>query len=173
MTADLSWVGSLNSASAYLQITRSQSLNQHWLQQYVDESLKTGDDRVIFINAVGQNLDLFQMAVTMLQTWGTSWSIAYPQSLLRSAECSGPHLLDHGKLYKVYRLYDDVNGAFMMATKPNLNSEYGLTSEAMRKENWRKITDKIQVRFRIYRSVVITVHRYVLLSLPGDPQAAH
>lgn len=106
----------------------------------MDESLKTDDvfrlqflDGVIFITAEGQNVDLSQMVVAMLQTWGTSWSLAYPQSSLRSEECSGPHLLDHGKLYKAYRLYDDVNGAFMMATKPKLHSGYVLTSRAMRK----------------------------------------
>ena len=33
---------------------------------------------------------------------------------------SGPHLLKDGKLYRAYRLFDDVNGAFMMAIKPGL-----------------------------------------------------
>lgn len=123
----------------------SQSLNQHWLQDYVDESLKTDDvfrleflAGVIFITEEAQNTDLSQMAVTMLQTWGTSWSIAYAQSSLGSEECSGPHLLDQGKLYKAYRLYDDVNGAFMMATKPKLNSGCVLTLRRCLRD-WREI----------------------------------
>lgn len=101
-----------------------QSCDQHWVQQNVDHCLKTDDvfrleflGGVIFTTVEGQSIDISQIMDTMSQVWGTSWSIALSKDSLEP-ECSGPHFLDHGKLYKAYRLHDDVNGAFMMGTKP-------------------------------------------------------
>jgi hypothetical protein len=32
----------------------------------------------------------------------------------------GPHMVSEGKLFSIYRVHDDVNGAFMVATQPQL-----------------------------------------------------
>ena len=37
----------------------------------------------------------------------------------------GPHLIANGSLWQVSRLYDDVQGAFMVAVEPPVTKEYG------------------------------------------------
>lgn len=56
------------------------------------------------------------------QWWTTVPAASYGQLL------PGPYLLPKGRLRKVHRIYDDVNQAFVVATKPRVASEYAMLS---------------------------------------------
>jgi hypothetical protein len=64
-------------------------------------------------------VDVGQINQVLRQTWGTNWCVQWSTTHISSF---GPHLLDNGKLFRVFRLYDDVTSAFVVATKPKAES---------------------------------------------------
>lgn len=79
---------------------------------------------VFFVSTSDQKPNSTQVPDTLRQKWGTSFCLTLPTNVSKSSLPVGPHLLEQGKLYTVYRLYDDVNGAFMTATKPYAGSGF-------------------------------------------------
>lgn len=55
------------------------------------------------------------------KAWNTIWWTVM-SSDEREHLHSGPHVIAHGRLNKVYRIFDDTNDAFVMATRPQINS---------------------------------------------------
>ena len=45
----------------------------------------------------------------------------------------GPYLIAEGSLWQVFRLYDDVQGAFMIGVEPPASEEYDYTSNHLNK----------------------------------------
>lgn len=79
---------------------------------------------VVFVSTSNQKSNSSQVPDTLRQKWGTNLCLTLPTDVPESMLPIGPHLLERGKLYTVYRLYDDVNGAFMTATKPYTGSGF-------------------------------------------------
>lgn len=79
---------------------------------------------VVFLSTSNQMPKSSQVPDILRQNWGTTFCLTLPTNVPKSRLPIGPHLLEQGKLYAVYRLYDDVNGAFMTATKPYAGSGF-------------------------------------------------
>lgn len=74
---------------------------------------------VVFFSTIDQVSSSSQIPSTLRQTWGTNFCVTLSTNAPKSDLPTGPHLLEEGKLFTVYRLYDDINGAFMTAIKPS------------------------------------------------------
>ncbi|KAI9794811.1 MAG: hypothetical protein M1816_002939 [Peltula sp. TS41687] len=57
----------------------------------------------------------------MVDSWGECLYLD-SRACADSTICAGPHLIAEGALWRVFRLYDDMQGAFMVALTPQLDS---------------------------------------------------
>lgn len=91
-----------------------------WLEH--DDVLRASFLSGIVIVTCEQQVDNATSAMSTTQfpdAWNTSWWTVLPSDSSPDLQ-SGPHVVAHGRLHKAYRIYDDVNEAFVMATKPQI-----------------------------------------------------
>jgi hypothetical protein len=103
----------------------TQQLSIGWVQQQVDEWLRVDDvfrveflAGVIFATSHGLSSDIPLLAARMKSIFGTSWCASLPVNSTAPELSSGPYVLWNGTMCRAYRLYDDVNETFMVATQP-------------------------------------------------------
>ncbi|KAM5471338.1 hypothetical protein MauCBS54593_003678 [Microsporum audouinii] len=79
---------------------------------------------MIFVTENNSNQsDLSASIESLPKEWKPDWWITFKQetgSKLRA----GPHMVSQGKLFSVYRMHDDVNGAFVVAIQPQSTPGY-------------------------------------------------
>lgn len=75
---------------------------------------------MIFVTATEKNsnqLDLSPFIESLPKEWKPDWWITFQQDI-GSQLRPGPHMVSQRKVFSIYRIHDDVNGAFMVATQP-------------------------------------------------------
>ncbi|KAM5506468.1 hypothetical protein McanMca71_002662 [Microsporum canis] len=96
-----------------------------WLQDQIQTWLRIDDvfkpeflTGMIFVteNNSSQS-DLSASIGSLPKEWKPDWWITFKQET-NSKLRAGPHMVSQGKLFSVYRVHDDVNGAFMVAIQP-------------------------------------------------------
>jgi hypothetical protein len=105
-------------------LARGQLVTAELLQSIIEEYVSTDDvfrheflQGVVFEGASGKGVDdlVTPDAVNFLQSFGTQWiEIANNSNPARP----GPYLAFHQKLMEVYRLYDDIQRAFLTSFIP-------------------------------------------------------
>lgn len=91
----------------------SQKPEEHDLQRLFTEWAATDDvfrpeflSGVVFLSTTDQEANSSQIPSTLRQTWGTNFCVTLSTNVPKSGLSTGPHLLEEGKLFTVYRLYD-------------------------------------------------------------------
>lgn len=112
-------------------LLNSQKPEERYLQALFTEWAATNDvfrpeflNGVVFVSTIDQEAHSYQMPNTLRQTWGTDFCVTLSMNVPERGPPTGPHLLEDGKLFTVYRLYDDINRAFMAAVKPSIGSGF-------------------------------------------------
>ncbi|KAK4696739.1 hypothetical protein P7C71_g1241, partial [Lecanoromycetidae sp. Uapishka_2] len=111
-----------------------------WLHEYVDSRLEDDDvlrleflSGIVFVGpAIEENTS--PEVDSLLQRWGTTWT-KYVLADSNSYQ-GGPHLTVGKALWRVFRLYDDVQNAFLITVKgPNKEGKYELLNDG--KHGWQ------------------------------------
>ena len=66
-----------------------------------------------------EHAQLASIRQQLSDAWGAKHVIALESSILPELLRDGPYVLVQEKIFKPYRLYDDVQGAFLLPTKPD------------------------------------------------------
>jgi hypothetical protein len=101
-------------------------LNQSWVQQLVDEWSQTDDvfrheflQNIIFLTSKEQKSGIDNIRDELRASLGTEWSTVVQPDVDEHDITSGPFVMWNGQLCKAFRLYDDPQQAFVVATKPH------------------------------------------------------
>ena len=101
-----------------------------WLRQTI-ESYSAADDVfrydflkvVIFIGVkVGARVDISPAACQLLDELGNRWHRTFEMDVIDEAPPPGPYLAAGQSLLEIFRLYDDVQGAFINGLIPTSHS---------------------------------------------------
>lgn len=102
------------------------NLDQKWVQQLVDGWSQTDDvfrpeflQNIIFVTSEEQKSGIDDIHEELRTSLGTEWSTFIQPEVDDYSITSGPFVLWNGQLCKAFRLYDDPQQAFVVATKPN------------------------------------------------------
>lgn len=66
--------------------------------------------------------------------WKPDWWIFFNKEVGGQLH-PGPRMVSYGKIHTVYRIYDDVNGAFMVAIQPPITPGY--VNGTQKEPQWR------------------------------------
>lgn len=101
-------------------------LDQSWVQQLVDGWSQTDDvfrheflQNIIFLTSKEQKSGIDNIRDELRTSPGTEWSIVVQPKVDEHNTTSGPFVMWNGQLCKAFRLYDDPQKAFVVATKPH------------------------------------------------------
>ena len=106
----------------------SESFGRNWLEDQIHEWLRSDDvfrpeylTGMIIVDTEKRPHDEFLEGKKHMQrTWSTEWSEVVAEDPNVPNLSPGPYVSWKGQLCKAFRLYDDPNQAFMVATKPNI-----------------------------------------------------
>ena len=104
------------------------NIERPWLDEYIASCLADDDvfkleflSVLVFVGHQDLGSEVSAEVRSLFKSWGTKYFviIAEHKDLLPR-----PHLAIDGKLYQVFRLYDDVQAAFLVSVRATMQSEY-------------------------------------------------
>ena len=108
---------------------RHQEPSVEWMNKRIETWLKSDDvfrreflDGIVLIAEESRNLS--SVTESLRNVWKASWILFLDSRSLPRDFPAGPHLVLDRKLYRVFRVYDDVGNAFKLATAPRIKPGY-------------------------------------------------
>jgi hypothetical protein len=102
--------------------TRVQTLVKSWLA--ADDVFRPKFlQNILFIASEDRMSQIKDMQSRLGSLLGTEWISVVARSAENEGIASGPFIMWRGELCKAFRLYDDPQQAFVMATKPRIGKE--------------------------------------------------
>lgn len=99
----------------------------NWLQHNIEHYQKEDDvfqpdflRRILLYGAKEEDVEIADGVDEFLNSIGTRWIRCLPSESPGSSLTPGPYALVQDRLRKVYRLHNDMNGAFLAAVEPNV-----------------------------------------------------
>ncbi|KAH1434619.1 hypothetical protein KXW29_008062 [Aspergillus fumigatus] len=115
----------ITSLATVFQLGPTETPNSTWLQNQIQAWLHIDDifqpeflSGIIFVtedNGIQPNLSA--SIESLPKEWKPDWWIFFNKEVGGQLH-PGPRMVSYGKIHTVYRIYDDVNGAFMVAIQP-------------------------------------------------------
>jgi hypothetical protein len=109
-------------------------VTKRWLQEVIDDYHSKDDvfrqeflSGVIFVCAAKHDIEITPGAGGLLKSLGTTWTDILEIEVGGTVPPAGPYVAYAQRLFEVWKLYADVQGAFMASLVPDLNG-YGEVS---------------------------------------------
>jgi hypothetical protein len=110
-----------------IKVPPSTQLSKYWVDDLVNDWSSKDDvfrfkflQNIIFVSPEQVPKDTRSMHDDLPSTWETIWSTTITPETDIEGLTSGPYVMWKGELCKAFRLYDDPQQAFIVATKPQL-----------------------------------------------------